>query len=55
MKLLMEKEPGDLQNPLTHEGADPDNRDSNENADDKVQILQPDGSEAPRADDKARP
>lgn len=53
MKLLMAKEPGDLQNPLTHEGAEPDDRDSNENADDKVEILQPDGSEAPRADDEA--
>lgn len=45
----MEKEPGDLQSPLTHEGAEPDDHDSNENADDKVEILQPDGSEAPRA------
>jgi hypothetical protein len=51
--MLMEKEPGDLQNPLTHEGAepDPDQHDGNENADDRVDILQPDGSEAPRADD----
>lgn len=47
----MEKGPGDLQSPLTHEGAEPDDRDSNENADDKVEILQPDGSETPRADE----
>ena len=47
----MEKEPGDMQSPLTHEGADPDRHDSNEDADDRVEILQPDGSEAPRADD----
>ena len=47
----MEKGPDDLQSPLTHEGAEPDDIDSNENADDKVDILQPDGSEAPRAED----
>ena len=45
----MEKEPGDLQSPLIHEGADPDDRDPNEGADDRVEIQQPDGSEAPRA------
>ena len=28
----------------------PDNRDSNEKADEQVQILQPDGTPAPRAD-----
>ena len=28
---------------------DTDNRDSNEDADEKVEILQPDGSPAPRA------
>ena len=48
----MDKRHEDLQNPLTHEGADPDDHDSNENADEKVDILQPDGSEAPRADAK---
>lgn len=47
----MDKERDDLQSPLTHEGAEPDDHDSNENADDKVDILQPDGSEAPRADE----
>jgi hypothetical protein len=47
----MDKERDDLQSPLTHEGAEPDHPDTNENADDKVEILQPDGSEAPRADD----
>ena len=49
----MDKERDDLQSPLIHEGAHPDDRDSNESADDKVDILQPDGSEAPRADDDA--
>ncbi len=28
----------------------PDNRDTNEKADDQVEILQPDGSPAPRAE-----
>lgn len=28
----------------------PDNRDTNEKADEKVEILQPDGTPAPRAD-----
>jgi hypothetical protein len=47
----MEKERDDLQSPLTHEGAKADDHDSDENPDDKVDILQPDGSEAPRADE----
>jgi hypothetical protein len=37
-----------FQNPLTHEGAAPDAPDSNERADDKVRILQPDGQPVPR-------
>ena len=51
MKLRMDKRGDELQNPLTHEGAAADDRDTNENADDKVEVLQPDGSEAPRADE----
>jgi hypothetical protein len=37
-----------FQNPLTHEGAAPDARDSIERADDKVRILQPNGKPVPR-------
>ena len=44
----MEKEPGDLQSPITHEGEEPDGRDPNEDADDKVDVQQPDGSDVPR-------
>jgi hypothetical protein len=36
------------QDPITHEGADPDARlDSNEDADGRVRIEQPSGDEAP--------
>ena len=43
------------QNPLTHTGAHPDQRpDSNEGADDKATIVQPDGSPTPRATERAR-
>lgn len=39
------------QNPLTHEGADPDPvDDANESADDRVDVQEPDGSPSPRAD-----
>ena len=38
------------QNAVVHEGAPSDKQeDTNENADDAVEIQQPDGSEAPRA------
>jgi hypothetical protein len=37
-----------LQNSLTHDGAAPDADDSNERADDRVRILQPDGEPVPR-------
>jgi hypothetical protein len=37
-----------FQNALTHEGAASDAPDSNERADDKVRILQPDGDPVPR-------
>jgi hypothetical protein len=40
-----------LQNPLTHEGAPPDpGYDSNERADDRAEIVEPDGSPSPRAE-----
>ena len=47
----MEKERDDLQNPITHEGAEPDGHDPNEDADDRADIQQPDGSEVPRPND----
>jgi hypothetical protein len=37
-----------FQNPLIHVGAAPNREDSNERADDKVRILQPDGQPVPR-------
>jgi hypothetical protein len=38
------------QNPLTNVGAPPDpNGDSNERADDRARIVEPDGSPSPRA------
>jgi hypothetical protein len=45
----------DDQNPLTHTGAHPDVRpDSNEGADDKATVVQPDGSPPPRAKERRR-
>lgn len=48
-----EREPG--QHPAIHEQAEPTaeprTEDTNEYADDRVQVLQPDGEEAPVADD----
>ena len=38
----------DLQNPLTHEGAEPDRRDPNEAADDKATVVEPEGDEGDR-------
>jgi hypothetical protein len=35
------------QNPLVHEGDSPDPLDSNEKADEKVEVQQPSGDEAP--------
>jgi hypothetical protein len=44
-----------LQNPLTHEGAAPDPAyDSNERADDRVDIIEPDGTPSPRAEPRLR-
>jgi hypothetical protein len=37
-----------FQSPLVHVGASPNPEDSNERADDKVRILQPDGQPVPR-------
>ncbi len=37
------------QDPVVHDGAPPDGLDSNEHADDKVQIQQPSGEPAPEA------
>ena len=37
------------QNAIVHEGASSSEEDTNERADDAVEIQQPDGSEAPRA------
>ena len=37
------------QNPMVHTGAEPDAADTDADADDKVEILDPDGTEAPRA------
>jgi hypothetical protein len=54
MNFVMEKERDDLQSPLIHEGAEPDEVDTNENADDKADIVQPDGSDAPRANEIKR-
>jgi hypothetical protein len=51
---VQEREPG--QHPVIHEQAeppaDPRTNDVNEYADDRVQILQPDGEEAPVPDDE---
>ena len=44
-----EREEG-LQNPLIHEGVPPEgDRDTNEKADDRVEVVEPDGSESPRS------
>ncbi len=43
-----EREEG-RQNVLMHEGVENDRRDSNESADEKVEIVEPDGSPSPRA------
>jgi hypothetical protein len=37
------------QHPIIHEGAEPDPVDSNEDADDKTEVLEPDGKESPHA------
>ena len=37
------------QHPIIHEGAEPDPVDSNEEADDKTEVLEPDGEESPHA------
>lgn len=37
------------QGAIIHEGAEPDPEDSNESADDRVRIVEPDGSPSPRA------
>jgi hypothetical protein len=39
------------QNPLVHEGDSPDPLDSNEKADEKVEVRQPSGDDAPAARD----
>ena len=46
----MDREEG-RQNAIVHEGAPSDREDTNEHADDAVDIQQPDGSPAPRADE----
>ncbi len=43
-----EREEG-RQNVLEHESGEKDRRDSNETADEKVEIVEPDGSPSPRA------
>ena len=37
------------QHPLIHEGTEPDPVDTNEEADDKIEVLEPDGEESPHA------
>jgi len=48
------KKKDDPQRPLVHEGASADrHHDSNEGADDKVEVVEPDGASSPRnRDDK---
>jgi hypothetical protein len=48
-----EVERDDLQRPLEHEGAPSEQYDGNEDADDRVEVLNPDGSEAPRVANRA--
>jgi hypothetical protein len=43
-----EVERDDLQRPLEHEGAPSEQHDGNEDADDRVEVVNPDGTTAPR-------
>jgi hypothetical protein len=42
----------DLQNPITHEGAPAERHDGNEAADDRVEVVEPDGDITPRLPNK---
>ena len=46
------EERDDLQSPLVHDGAPPQRHDGNEDADDRVEVLDPDGKPAPRVPNK---
>jgi hypothetical protein len=48
-----EVERDDLQRPLEHEGAPSERYDGNEGADDRVEVLNPDGTVAPRVPNRA--
>jgi hypothetical protein len=48
-----EVERDDLQRPLEHEGAPSEQYDGNEDADDRVEVLNPDGTVAPRVPNRA--